>query len=947
MALRVPRADGLGAFWSALTAGRVALPADGTTAGQIDRFREFDAELFGMTAAQAAATDPQHRVLAELVWSALEDAGVDPARSTARFGVFVGCGPDAYLRRHVEADTTLSAALGPEQIMVGNSRDFLAAGLAYRFGLTGPSVTVQTACSTSLVAVHQAVRSLLTYECDVAIAGAATVHPDLRPTYDFLEGGILSPDGRCRAFTAGSSGTVPSSGAGVVVLRRADDLGDGHPRALIVGSAVNNDGGDRMSLTAPSPRGQGEVIREALATAGLGGADVGFVETHGTGTPLGDAVELAGLADAYGATRCALGAVKVNVGHTDTAAGVIGLVKAVLAVEEGLIPPTPSQPGDGPDVPFGPAGFFLPREPLPWPSDLPRRAAVSSFGLGGTNAHVIVAPAGPAAEPTAQPGEDHVVTVSAATAATLRRMLTDLAAGLPGLPVAEVVRGLRTGRRELPHRWAVALPADPALAAERLRAALTGAVVPDAPPPGSGMVALLPGQGTVLAGVGSGYAATDPGYARDLAELTELVTAAGGPALADAGDWPESDARFRDTAVVQPLLFVLGIAGLRLLDRRGVHPRALFGHSVGELVAAVHAGVLSPPDGATAVVRRGALMAAARPGAMVAVRLGEAAARDLAAGLPLDVCAVNAPDNTVLGGDPEAVDHLLERCRQPAVQATRLDTTRAFHSRHMTDAADAFAEALRGLPMAAPRIPVVSNLTGTLLTPQQATDPGYWGRQLAAPVRVDAGMAAVLELNPAALVGVARGRTMTNLAHQAARRTGRTPVVTDLFGDGTDEAGACAAALAELWVAGCPVRFTTTPPRRRIGLPGYPFGSTVHWAGPAVEPAPADAADPGGAETAVPADPSAVGDVVTRHWQAAFGGPPLTPQDNFFTLGGTSLQAAHLIAAVAGDLLVDVRLSDLYEHSDLGGFVARIDELTAERDDEALLKLLTEIEAGQ
>ena len=367
-------------------------------AGQIDRFAQFDAELFRMPPAHAAATDPQHRVLTELVWEALEDAGIDTERTRDRVGIFAGCGTDTYLHDHVLTSEQTVRALGREQISLGNSRDYLATGVASRLGFTGPAVTVQSACSTSLVAVHQAVRSLLTYECDIAVAGAVSIHPEQDPVYTHAEGGITSPDGRCRAFTQGSRGTVPSSGGAVVVLRRVADMAAGERvRGRIVGSAVNNDGADRMSLAAPSPRGQAEVLREALDIAGLPASGVGFVETHGTGTALGDQIELAALAEVYGtAPRLALGAVKANIGHCDTASGVIGLIKAVLAMEHRMLPPTPSQPGDGPDADLGAAGFFLPRRCEPWPADLPTRTAVSSFGLGGTNAHVVLEPAHPA-----------------------------------------------------------------------------------------------------------------------------------------------------------------------------------------------------------------------------------------------------------------------------------------------------------------------------------------------------------------------------------------------------------------------------------------------------------------------------------------------------------------------------------------------------------------------
>ncbi|MDQ0989116.1 type I polyketide synthase [Streptomyces sp. V3I7] len=992
LALRVPGAGDPETFWAGLVDGRVGLPAadaSGTPAGplragQIDRFAEFDAELFGMTPAQAALTDPQHRVLTELVWEALEDAGIDPSAGTDQVGVFAGCGPDAYLHANVLTDGQLARVHGQEQLQIGNSRDFLATAISYRLGLTGPSMTVQTACSTSLVAVHQAVRSLLTYECDIAVAGGVTVHPVERPTYEYTEGGIVSPDGRCRTFTEGSLGTVPSSGAGIVVLRRAADVDGRHTgsaRAHIVASAVNNDGADRMSLVAPSPRGQADVIREALESAGLTGGDIGYVETHGTGTVLGDRIELAALAEVYGVDAshgpCALGAVKPNIGHCDTAAGVVGLIKTVLAVERGTVPPIAAQPGDGPDVALGSPRFFIPRKAEPWGDGQPRYAAVSSFGLGGTNAHVVVAPASvppaPAATEEARPG---AAVLSAGTDNALADKARSLAQWLRGLgadtSLTDVLATLAHGRRSLGVRWATALPADTAAAREHLLTGLDalaeggrGRTVTAQPH----IAALLPGQGVSLAGAGTQYAAADDAFRADLSELCAKVSAAGGPDLSSFGHWTVDDPRLTDTAVVQPLLFVLSTAGLRLLERHGIRPTLLLGHSVGELAAAAHAGVFTLDDAVAAVVERGRLMAGAEQGVMAAVRADETTAARLVEGLPLDVCGLNAPDNTVLGGDQDAVDELERRCREQHISATRLATTRAFHSRSMTAAADEFARFLVRFTLHAPRpgLIVVSNLTGAALTDEQATDPGYWARQLRSTVRLDDALRTVLEAQPDVVLGVHRGRTLTNLARQCARRQGADPLITDLLGDANDdEPTAVRDALAQLWTAGCAVDLGIADGRAVVRLPGYPFAATRHWVEPTVRPVTTETAacgvvpDTAGAPAELPqpsaayaaeadleqAESEGAVAVITGLWQSAFGGAPLRPEDNFFSLGGTSLQAAQLITVVNNELFLTLRLQDLYENSSLGDFTARAEALIAERDDDELLRLLDEIENG-
>ncbi|MER5796556.1 beta-ketoacyl synthase N-terminal-like domain-containing protein [Streptomyces sp. NPDC001980] len=969
LALRVTGSSDPAAFWDGVAGGVVALPGRGPgghlRAGQIDRFDRFDAGLFGLLPAEAAAIDPQHRVLTELTWAALEDAGVDTARATDRVGVFVGCGSETYYRDHVLKDEKTVRALGAEQLALGNSRDFLATGLAYRLGLTGPAVTVQTACSTSLVAVHQAIRSLLTYECDIAIAGGATVHPAPEPTYEFVEGGITSADGRCRAFTRGAAGTVPASGAGVVVLRRASDLpGTGErARAHLLGSAVNNDGAARMSLTAPSPQGQADVLREALAVAGLEPGDIAYVETHGTGTALGDQVELAALAEVYGrrgGRPLALGSVKPNIGHCDTAAGVVGLAKAVLAVEAGVLPPTPSQPGDGPDADLGDPDFTVPRQARPWPEG-PRIAAVSSFGLGGTNCHLLLtatpeadgasgreSPSHPVDSAADLNPAPHTVVLSAATPKSLRAKAADLAAWCTG-PGTDVPAGTLAGalwhrRRALPERWAIALPADPAAARERLLAGLTALAADGGSRQAVAqplLAAVLPGQGVDLAAAGAGLAAADDRFAADLAELAAAVRAAGGPDLADAPGWATDDVRLLDTAVVQPLLFVLGLAGLRHAARHGLVPGLLLGHSVGELTAATHAGVFTLAEGAAAIVRRGRLMGAAPPGAMTAVRADEQTAVHLAKGLEVDVCVLNGPANTVCGGAVDAVAAFEERCRQAGVRTTRLPASRAFHSRSMARAASEFEEFVATLTLRAPGVPIISGLTGAPLTDAQAVDPAYWGSQLRSTVRFADAVTTLLDAAPDTVLGLHRARAGTAEIRRASRAADQGVLVVDASGGpAADENARWREALAALWTAGH-VLTDPPPPTDALPLPAYPFADDRHWVDAPGSPEPNPA--PGAPAVPQDAEPTTT-EEIRAIWQDAFGVRDLRPDDNFFDLGGTSLHAANLVSVVNDALLVEIRLQDLYEQSSLAGFTARVEELVAQRDDEALLRLLEEIE---
>jgi acyl transferase domain-containing protein len=970
VALRVPGAADPDTFWDNVVRGRVALPgvlADGTLGvGGIDRLDRFDAEVFAMTPTQAAVTDPQQRVVAEVAWQALEDAGVDTERDPGRVGVFLGCGDSGYRHRYVDADPALSRAAGRQQISLGNDKDYLATSLAFRLGFTGPALTVQTACSTSLVAVHLAIRSLLTYECDLALAGGVTVQLPPSTGYVYQEGDVVSPDGRCRPFTGGSRGTVPASGAGVVVLRRAEEAGHS-TRAVLLGSAVNNDGADRMSLVAPSPRGQAAVLEEALEVAGRKPADIGFIETHGTGTELGDQVELAALAQVYGdaGEPCALGAAKAGIGHTDTASGVVGLIKAVLAVQHAVIPPVPAQPGDGPDVPLGADRFHLPRQAAPWPGARTRYAAVSSFGLGGTNAHVILAEAPAAAEPPepAAPWSGRGMAVlSAVGPDALERTAAGLAAAVRDgtVPVGDVLGTLWHGRRRLPHRWARPIEAaDEASARGALADALLSASAMAKAVPEPSVAVLLPGQGLALAGTGGGLLAADAEFAREWGGTRELVRTCGGPDLEGCWTWPPDDPRRLHTDIVQPLLFSVELALLHGLRRRGVTPSLLLGHSIGELVAATWAGVFSESDGAFAAVERGRLMSLAPAGAMTAVLAGEDTARELTVGLPVDVCAVNAADTVVLGGDAEHIAEVERRCGERGVKTRRLPTAHAFHSRSMAEAARAFTGVVATLSLHAPREHVLSNLTGARLEAAQATDPGYWGRQLRGTVRFADGVRTLLRESPDVVLEAGPGRTFSSQLRRAVRGTRHHPVVAELLGDGTrDEATVHLAALGSAWAAGCAIDVPVAPPAGPGRIPGYAFADTRHWtaagpdgpaAGPSAPPSATGRPDEAGSAAAGSApdgsDAEEAPDLLAALWRESFGGPAIRPDDNFFEMGGTSLQAAQLISVVNDQLLVEARLQDLYEHSTFGDFAARVDELLDGRDDAHLLELLAEIEA--
>ena len=756
---------------------------------------QFDAAFFGYSPREAQVIDPQQRLFLECAWEALEDAGHDAGRGGARIGVFGGATENTYVL-HLLTDPAVLAAVGRHQIAIANNPDFLCARVSYKLNLTGPSAAVQSACSTSLVAVHMACTALLRGDCDLALAGGVSVQAREVSGYLYEEGGISSPDGHTRAFDEAARGVVGGSGAGVVVLRRLDAaLAAGDTvRAVILGSAVNNDGNLKVGFTAPSVEGQAAVIREALAAAGVEPSTIGYVEAHGTGTELGDPVEIAGLARAFGATeeagRCALGSVKTNIGHLDAAAGVAGLIKTVLALEHRLIPPSLHFTRPSPKIRFAGTPFHVNARLAEWPADgQPRRAGVSSFGMGGTNAHVVMEEAPPAA-PAAPSRPAQLLVVSARTPEALEQASRRLAEHLerrPDLELADVARTLQVGRRAFRCRRIVVCTSH-GEAAAALRGSRSASPSLSLSPAASGtapdagtvgpVVFLFPGQGTQYPGMAAELYAGEPDFRAALDECSDLLAphlgcdlrdllypreggwqesgrdpkgaagldeAGGGTARAVAGRLGrarsgtarEAAARLERTEIAQPALFAVEYALARLYMAWGIRPQAMLGHSVGELVAACLAGVFTLPAALGLVAARGRLMQQLPAGAMLAVELPEAAVVPLlgdGAGL-LDLAAVNSPHSCVVSGATAAVAALRRRLEEQGVSCRRLHTSHAFHSAMMDPILAAFGEQVAAVERQPPRLAWLSNVTGGWITPAEAVAPAYWARHLRQTVR--------------------------------------------------------------------------------------------------------------------------------------------------------------------------------------------------------------------
>ncbi|HVR99032.1 MAG TPA: type I polyketide synthase, partial [Thermoanaerobaculia bacterium] len=781
MAGRFPQAPDLERFWENLRGGVESIsffpdadllaagvsaaalrdPAYVRAGGVLDGVDLFDAPFFGMSAREAALLDPQQRLFLECSWEALEASGYDSQRIQGAAGVYAGASTNSYYLYYLFSPRDLLSSPEAARLFLGSDKDFLATRTSYKLGLRGPSLSVQTACSTSLVAVHLACQSLLSGECDMALAGGVSVRVPQRVGYFYQPGGILSPDGHCRAFDAEAGGSVIGSGVGVVVLKRLEDaLADGDPiRAVIRGSAVNNDGSLRVGYTAPSVEGQAAAIAEALALARVEPETVTYVEAHGSGTPLGDPIEIAALSRALeGSGRksfCAVGSVKTNIGHLDAAAGVAGLIKTVLALEHRELPPSLNFRSPNPDIDFdGPcrvnAGL------CEWTADgAPRRAGVSSFGMGGTNAHVVLEEA-PEPEPSGASRPWQLLLLSAASGPALEQATDNLARHLETQEgFADVAWTLQIGRRVFSHRRALVCR-DAAEARQALAARDPGRLLESVEERTDRQVAFLfPGMGEEYAGMARGLYETEPVFRAELDRCFEIlepllgrdlreVLFPEGMASPDGPSGPDLRAlvgraaapisELNRISLAQPVLFAVEYALARLWMAWGIAPRAMLGYSLGEYVAACLAGVMSLPDALRVVTLRARLIEDLPAGAMLAVSLPEDEARALA-GEELSLSAVNGPGVSVLAGPAEAVAAAEERLAASGVACRRVQTSHAFHSALMRPLAEPLARLMVGIALRAPEIPYLSTVAGTWITAGEATDPAYWVRHLLAPVR--------------------------------------------------------------------------------------------------------------------------------------------------------------------------------------------------------------------
>ena len=810
----------------------------------------FDAEFFGMFPREAAVTDPQHRIFLEICWEALEDGGYDPQRYAGPIGVFAGSSMPTYLINNVLHDRakaeefTSNYQIGSFHELVGALNDTLATRVAYKFNLRGPAFTLQSACSTSLLAVSQACQNLLTYGCDMALAGGISVTIPQKRGYIYQEGGMASPDGTCRPFDADAAGTVFASGAGVVLLKRYEDaVQDGdHIYALIRGYGINNDGSDKIGFTAPSVDGQAEAIATAIANAGVDPSTIGYIECHGTATPLGDPIEFNGLTRAFadgarGTAGCALGSVKGTIGHTDAAAGVTGLIKTALALHSAKIPPMPNYRRPNPRIDLDGSPFYIPTAVTDWPQgQAPRRAGVSAFGVGGTNVHVVLEEA-PHPSTTPKEVEGHyILPLSARNKPALAQMRTNLSNHLaenPKLSIAQLASTLQTGRREFGHRLAVAAGSAEEAIIKLTTDSYQPLVAVDQPP----VAFMFPGQGAQYVGMGAGLYSSEPEFARWIDRGSELLKMTLGLDLRDyichTGSVTQAIAdEQRETRIAQPCLYLVEYALARLWLSRGVKPYAMIGHSVGEFVAATLANVISFEDGLRLVANRGRLMQHQPQGAMVSVRADATTTASYLQG-DVEIAAINAPKLCVISGPFADIDRVCTALEAAEIAFSRLHTSHAFHSVMMKDAALALRQETEKVTYGTATLPFISCVTGDWQTAELMTSPNYWAMHCRDAVHFADGLVTLCRDRKPLLLEVGPGRTLSVFAAQTITRDGLAAVVQSL--PEHDRASAAAETLAEahgkLWMAGCRLNWPALPPaaRQRLSLPTYPFQRQRHW----------------------------------------------------------------------------------------------------------------------
>ena len=870
IAVRMPGAEDVRQFWENLKTGKecislfskdemleagvsaemIDLPNYVAAKGILEGVELFDANFFGIAPREAELMDPQHRVLMECAWAAMEDAGYVPEQYPGRIAVFTSAGMNTYLPVNLMSNPDLLEQVGGFELSIYNDKDFVPTRIAYSMNIKGPAIDIGTACSSSLVSTHLACQHLLTYQSDMALVGGITIHLPQKVGHLHEAGSAYSPDRHCRPFDSTQSGLIDGNGAAVIIVKRLEDaLNDGDKiHALIRGSAINNDGSDKVGYAAPSVNGQAEAILEALAVAEVEADSISYVEAHGTSTPLGDPIELAALTQAYRISTnrtgyCGVGSVKSNIGHVDKAAGLAGLIKTTLALEHELLPPSLNWKAPNPKLQIEKTPFYIVHKPQDWArSSQPRRAGISSFGVGGTNAHAILEEA-PLAEPSSASRSRQLITLSAKTKHGLADYAKNLASHLaqnPEINIADVASTLARGRKAFSQRLAFtcrsAKEAVEILQAEKYHISddknFTNAVF------------MFPGQGSQYAGMAKELYQDEPIFQETVDACAFILQ----PLLSKdirtilfpkTDDVAQANIQLQETHITQPCLFTIEYALAKLWIHWGVQPQAMIGHSLGEYVAACVANVLSLEDALKLVASRSQLMQDMATGSMLSVPMSAERIRQDIQSLKLavEIAAENSPALCVVSGPKNSIEEYQSiLTKQHAVESQILRTSHAFHSSMMEPMLESFEKVLSSVTLKTPSTPYVSNLSGTWITQQDATDPQYWCRHLRQAVCFSQGIQTLLtDIDSALLIEVGPGKTLGQLARlNQAQDTTVVPVAYSLptAHEKTSATDFMLDSLVKTWVKHQPIdwnAFYQAERRFKVSLPTYPFERTKYW----------------------------------------------------------------------------------------------------------------------
>ncbi|MHC5773995.1 type I polyketide synthase [Nostoc sp.] len=991
MAGRFPGAKNVDEYWQNLCAGRECIsffsdeellalgvdqalvnnPSYVKAGAPISDIEMFDASFFGFSPKEAEATDPQQRIFLECAWEALENAGYDSEAYKGWIGVYAGGSLSTYLIENLLLTNFYTLESLSRQFPASNDKDYIPTRVSYKLNLKGPSLNVSTTCSTSLVAVHIACRGLLNYECDMALAGGVSIQVPQQLGYLYIKEGMASPDGHCRAFDANAQGTIMGNGVGIVVLKRLEDaLAEGDCiYAVIKGSAVNNDGSAKVGFTAPSSSGQAKVISEAQAIANVNPETISYIETHGTGTILGDPIEISALKKVFNASTqkrgfCAIGSVKTNVGHLNTASGVAGLIKTVMALKHQVIPPNLHFETPNPEIGFEGSPFYVNTKLSEWKTNgTPRRAGVSSFGFGGTNAHVVLEEA-PAQKLSEKSRPWQLLVISAKTDSALEVATENLKSHLqqyPRLDLADVAYTLQLGRRTFDyHRFVVCQDikdAVSALAANSQRV-LTHYQKPILHP----IAFMFSGQGSQYVNMGRELYQLEPTFQHQIDKCAEILQPHLGVDLRhilypSVAQTELATQQLQQTALAQPALFVIEYALAQLWLEWGIRPVAMIGHSIGEYVAATIAGVFSLEDALAVVTMRGKLMQQMPTGSMLAVPLTEQQVQPLL-GQQLSLAAVNSLSSCIVSGSTSAIETLQQQLAAQGIDTQPLFTSHAFHSAMMEPIVQKFTQRLQQVQLQPPQIPYISNLTGTWITADEATNPDYWAQHLRQPVRFSLGVSELLQQSESILIEVGPGRSLSTLTKRHLEPGAKQLVLSSLHHpkEQHSDVAFLLNTLGRLWMAGVEIDwsgFYAHEKRNRLPLPTYPFERQRYWIDS--KPRSLSALDdqkPDITETDKTSSsqlysrlnlgnpyiaPNSELEIqIAEMWQEVLGVKEVGINDDFFELGGDSLIATRIFSRLQTTFPVELSMGKIL-------FQAATVAQQAEMLDQLLLEKITEL----